>query len=109
MPTTLIDSAIFGDIFSTDSMRRVWSDENRTQKYLDIESADDRPRARNPHVNMFQQKVTKGLWFNSLESHEMVAFLSSLRPSRSSVQKPLCVLLWPRTSNSEDAILNTML
>ena len=36
MPTTLIDSAIFGDIFSTDPMRRVWSDENRTQKYLDI-------------------------------------------------------------------------
>jgi adenylosuccinate lyase len=39
MPTTLIDSAIFTDIFSTDSMRRVWSDENRTQKYLDIEAA----------------------------------------------------------------------
>ena len=39
MATTLIDSVIFGDIFSTDSMRRVWSDGNRTQKYLDIESA----------------------------------------------------------------------
>jgi 3-carboxy-cis,cis-muconate cycloisomerase len=46
MPTTLIDSAIFGDIFSTDSMRRVWSDENRTQKYLDIESALARAQAR---------------------------------------------------------------
>jgi adenylosuccinate lyase len=70
------------------------------------------PRARDPHVKMFQQKVTKatkGLWFNSVESHEMVACLSSLRPSRSSVQRTLCVLLWPRTSNSEEAILNTML
>src|ERR1700745_777297 len=46
MPTTLIDSAIFGDIFSTDSMRRVWSDGNRTQKYLDIESALARVQAR---------------------------------------------------------------
>jgi 3-carboxy-cis,cis-muconate cycloisomerase len=45
MPTTLIDSAIFGNIFSTDSMRRVWSDENRTQKYLDIESALARAQA----------------------------------------------------------------
>src|SRR5512132_3886732 len=39
MPATLIDSAIFQGIFSSDEMRRVWSDENRTQKYLDIESA----------------------------------------------------------------------
>jgi 3-carboxy-cis,cis-muconate cycloisomerase len=46
MPTTLIDSAIFTDIFSTDSMRRVWSDENRTQKYLDIEAALARVQAR---------------------------------------------------------------
>ena len=33
MPSTIIDSAIFGDIFSTPAMRRVWSDENRTAKY----------------------------------------------------------------------------
>ena len=46
MATTLIDSAIFGDIFSTDSMRCVWSDGNRTQKYLDIESALARVQAR---------------------------------------------------------------
>src|ERR1700747_492083 len=46
MPTTLIDSAIFEDIFSTDPMRRVWSDENRTQKYLDIEAARARVQAR---------------------------------------------------------------
>src|SRR5207302_613237 len=39
MPSTIIDSAIFGDIFSSEPMRNVWSDENRTQKYLDIEVA----------------------------------------------------------------------
>src|SRR4029079_111914 len=39
MPSTIIDSAIFQGIFSSDEMRQVWSDENRTQKYLDIESA----------------------------------------------------------------------
>jgi 3-carboxy-cis,cis-muconate cycloisomerase len=39
MSATIIDSRIFGNIFSTDAMRRVWSDENRTAKYLDIERA----------------------------------------------------------------------
>jgi 3-carboxy-cis,cis-muconate cycloisomerase len=39
MPASIIDSAIFQGIFSTDEMRQVWSDENRTQKYLDIERA----------------------------------------------------------------------
>src|ERR671929_2173442 len=46
MPSTIIDSAIFGDIFSTEAMRAVWSDENRTQKYLDIEAALARVQAR---------------------------------------------------------------
>jgi 3-carboxy-cis,cis-muconate cycloisomerase len=31
VPATIIDSTIFRDIFSTDEMRHVWSDENRTQ------------------------------------------------------------------------------
>ena len=39
MASTIIDSSIFQGIFSSDAMRRVWSDENRTQKYLDIECA----------------------------------------------------------------------
>jgi len=46
MPSTIVDSAIFGDIFSAESMRRVWSDENRTQKYLDIEAALARVQGR---------------------------------------------------------------
>ena len=39
MPASIIDSSIFQGIFSSDEMRRVWSDENRTEKYLDIEAA----------------------------------------------------------------------
>jgi 3-carboxy-cis,cis-muconate cycloisomerase len=39
MTATIIDSRIFGNIFSTDAMRQVWSDENRTAKYVEIERA----------------------------------------------------------------------
>jgi 3-carboxy-cis,cis-muconate cycloisomerase len=39
MAATIVDSTIFRGIFSTDEMRAVWSDENRTQHYLDIEAA----------------------------------------------------------------------
>src|SRR4051794_19976099 len=46
MPATIIDSAIFRDIFSAEAMRRIWSDENRTQKYLDIEAALARVQGR---------------------------------------------------------------
>jgi 3-carboxy-cis,cis-muconate cycloisomerase len=46
MPSTIIDSAIFGNIFSSAAMRKVFSDENRTQKYLDIEAALARVQSR---------------------------------------------------------------
>src|SRR3712207_4636141 len=46
MPSTIIDSAIFSDIFSAEAMRAVWSDENRTQKYLEIEAALARVQAQ---------------------------------------------------------------
>jgi 3-carboxy-cis,cis-muconate cycloisomerase len=39
MPSSIIDSRIFQGIFSSDEMRSVWSDESRTQYYLDIEAA----------------------------------------------------------------------
>lgn len=39
MAATIIDSRIFGDMFSDERMRQVWSDENRTAKYLDVERA----------------------------------------------------------------------
>src|SRR5215469_4366947 len=46
MPATAVDSAVFRDIFSTEAMRRVFSDESRIQKYLDFESALARAQAR---------------------------------------------------------------
>jgi 3-carboxy-cis,cis-muconate cycloisomerase len=46
MPASLIDSAVFRDIFSTVAMRGVFSDENRVQKYLDFEAALARAQAR---------------------------------------------------------------
>ena len=39
MPASIIDSHIFQGIFATDPMRQVWSDENRTAKYIEIERA----------------------------------------------------------------------
>ena len=39
MAASIIDSTIFGDMFSDAGMRRIWSDENRTAKYLDVERA----------------------------------------------------------------------
>ena len=46
MPATALDSLIFRDIFSTEVMRRVFSDENRVQRYLDFEAALARVQAR---------------------------------------------------------------
>jgi 3-carboxy-cis,cis-muconate cycloisomerase len=46
MPASLIDSAVFRDIFSTEAMRNVFSDENRVQKYLDFEAALARAQSR---------------------------------------------------------------
>jgi 3-carboxy-cis,cis-muconate cycloisomerase len=39
MAASIIDSSIFQGIFTTDAMRQVWSDENRTAKYVAIERA----------------------------------------------------------------------
>jgi 3-carboxy-cis,cis-muconate cycloisomerase len=39
MAASIIDSSIFQGIFTTEAMRHVWSDENRTAKYVEIERA----------------------------------------------------------------------
>jgi 3-carboxy-cis,cis-muconate cycloisomerase len=38
MPTSSIDSLIFRDIFGDPEVRAIWSDENRTQRYMDFEA-----------------------------------------------------------------------
>ncbi|HET9714808.1 MAG TPA: 3-carboxy-cis,cis-muconate cycloisomerase [Pseudolabrys sp.] len=46
MASTILDSAVFRNIFTTESMRKVFSDENRVQKYLDFEAALARAQAK---------------------------------------------------------------
>jgi 3-carboxy-cis,cis-muconate cycloisomerase len=46
MPATAIDSIILNAMFTTEPMRHVFSDENRVQKYLDVEAALARVEAR---------------------------------------------------------------
>src|SRR6266849_3766678 len=46
MTSVGVSSGIFRDIFSTEPMRRIFADENRIQKYLDIEAALARAQAR---------------------------------------------------------------
>src|SRR5436309_14900849 len=45
MTATVIDSTVFRNIFSSEPMRQVFSDENRVQCYLDIEAALARVQA----------------------------------------------------------------
>lgn len=44
--TTVIDSRVFRNIFSTDDSARIWSDERRTSYYLEFEAALARVQAR---------------------------------------------------------------
>src|SRR4030088_868739 len=65
MTATAIDSAVFRDISSTEAMRRVFSDENRIQKYLDFEAGLARAQARlgtrvMPAVSGTQAASTQG-------------------------------------------------
>src|SRR5436190_13475288 len=46
MPATANDSLIFRDIFGTEAIRRIFSDEARVQYYLDIERALAQVQAR---------------------------------------------------------------
>src|ERR1700689_3151209 len=46
MATSLIDSSLFPDLFWSEAMPRIFSDENRVQKYLDFEAGLARAQAR---------------------------------------------------------------
>ena len=43
---SITDSLIFRDIFSTEDLRRIWADEHRTQRYLDVEAALAKTQSR---------------------------------------------------------------
>ena len=46
MAATIFDSHIFRNVFTTEAMREVFSDENRVQKYLDFEAALAKAQAK---------------------------------------------------------------
>src|SRR6202142_783688 len=46
MPTSAIDSLVFRNMFGDREVRQIWSDEYRTQCYLDWEAALARAQAR---------------------------------------------------------------
>jgi 3-carboxy-cis,cis-muconate cycloisomerase len=46
MPATIFDSDVFRNVFTTEAMRTVFSDESRVQKYLDFEAGLAKAQAR---------------------------------------------------------------
>ncbi|HZD90733.1 MAG TPA: 3-carboxy-cis,cis-muconate cycloisomerase [Pseudolabrys sp.] len=46
MAATIFDSHVFRNVFTTEAMRQVWSDESRVQKYLDFEAALAKAQAK---------------------------------------------------------------
>jgi len=46
MPATIFDSAVFRNVYTTEAMRTVFSDESRVQKYLDFEAGLAKAQAR---------------------------------------------------------------
>jgi adenylosuccinate lyase len=46
MPSTSIDSSVYGYLFSTKRMREIFSDKNLVQKWLDTEAALARAQAK---------------------------------------------------------------
>ena len=46
MPATIFDSDVFRNVFTTEAMRTVFSDESRVQKYLDFEAGLARAQAK---------------------------------------------------------------
>ncbi len=91
MPATIIDSAIFGNLFSTEAMRQVWSDENRTRKYLDIEAALARVQAA---LGIIPGKAAAEIVRNCrLEKIDLQKLRAQTRSSRTT--SPRSRLRWP--------------
>ena len=96
MPSTMIDSAVFRDLFSTAAMRRVFSDETRIQGYLDIETgwrASKPSRPSHPAaapVRRCRKSATPAPAITSSPAHRSSA-------SRS----PHCSKQWSRITNAQ--------
>jgi adenylosuccinate lyase len=74
MAATMIDLAVFRDIFSTPAMRRVFSDEHRIGRYLEVEAALARVEARlgiipqEAGAEIEKQAVVSNIDFDKLKS-----------------------------------------
>ena len=82
MPSTILDSAVFRDIFTTPAMRQVWSDENRVQKYLDFEAAlaraqgaaQDHPAERRRRDRAPLRRQRRSTWRKLKEATERIGY-----------------------------------
>jgi adenylosuccinate lyase len=68
----MIDSALFGDLYSTAEMREVWSDRTMIQRWLDVEAALARAEARlgiipAPAADEISRKVVYELCMDAVE------------------------------------------
>src|SRR4029450_3267467 len=78
MTATALDSAIFRDIFSTQDMRHVFSDETRTGYYLEIERALARAQAR---LGIIPEKAAREIGEKGpIEEHEPAPLKQQTEP-----------------------------
>ena len=82
MPATALDSLIFRDIFTTEAMRRVFSDEQRTAYYLEIEAALARVQGR---LGIIPAEAAREIEANA-GSRTSISTSSSSRPSASAIR-----------------------
>jgi 3-carboxy-cis,cis-muconate cycloisomerase len=99
MPTSTIDSLIIRDIFGSPAMRRVWSDEFRTQKYLDWEAALACAQAK---VGVIPQEAA-----DEITSVCKVENIDFDRHAREMLNRLSCAC--PRPSDQGDAMVDRVL
>ena len=78
-----VSSGIFRDIFSTEPMRRIFADENRIQKYLDIEAALARAQAR---LGIIPQDACDEICRHCVGRRNTISASSRRRPSGSATR-----------------------
>jgi len=74
---TMIDSPLFGDLFSTEETRKIFSDENTIQKWLDVEAALARAEAKLGIIPQeYAEEITRKARVDLIDMAEMKRQLS---------------------------------
>ena len=69
---SMIDSPLFGGLFSTEEMRKIWGDETTIQKWLDVEAALARAEAKLGIIpKMHAQEITRKARVELIDMEEM--------------------------------------